>query len=106
VDTALSSINGEYENQIKSPTSVYETSNSLPDKMNISLETEKQIYNEPIKIKEDYGPVYQEPPSSVSKIYEEFGGKWFHKISHHEVRCAVSNTCKNSSIKQVMHTRS
>ncbi|XP_065893685.1 CUB and sushi domain-containing protein 1-like isoform X2 [Dysidea avara] len=86
VDTALSSMNGTYENQIQLPTSIYETPNSPPNAMIITLETEKQIYDEPFEINEDYGPIYHEPPSNVNKIYEQFEGKKIHKINHHEVR--------------------
>ena len=82
MDTALSSINGAYETQIQLPS----MSNSPPV---ISLETEKQIYDEPFEIQKDNGPIYHEPPSNVNKIYEELGGEKFHKIKHHEVRCVV-----------------
>ncbi|XP_065899776.1 uncharacterized protein [Dysidea avara] len=86
VDTALSSMNGAYETQIQLPTSIYDKPNSLPSTMIITLETEKQIYDEPFEVNEDYGPIYHEPPSNVNKIYEQFEGKKIHKINHHEVR--------------------
>ena len=75
-------MDGAYETQIQLP-SIY----SSPPV--ISLETEKQIYDEPFVMQKDYGPIYQEPPSNVSKIYEEFEGENFQKINHHEVRCVV-----------------
>jgi len=71
------------------PKSMYEMPKFLPNTMMISLETEKQIYDDPLEIQKDYGPIYHEPPSNVKKIYEEFEGKRFHKISHHEVRYVV-----------------
>ena len=89
VDTALSSMNGAYETQIQLPTSIYDKPNSLPSTMIITLETEKQIYDEPFEVNEDYGPIYHEPPSNVNKIYEQFEGKKIHKINHHEVRFVV-----------------
>ena len=55
----------------------------------ISLETEKQIYDEPFEIQKDCGPIYHEPPSIINKIYEGFKGENFRIINHHEVRCVV-----------------
>jgi len=86
VDAALSSMEGAYETMIQLPKSMYEIPNFLPSKMMISLETEKQIYDDPFEIQKDYGPIYHEPSSNVKKIYEEFEGKRFHKISHNEIR--------------------
>jgi len=86
VDTALSSMEGAYETQFSLPTSAYETPISLPDTMTISLETEKQIYDEPFEIQKDCGPIYHDPPSNITKIYEVFEGENFQKINHNEVR--------------------
>jgi len=89
VDAALSSVDGSYETIIQLPKSMYEIPNYLPNTMIMSPETEKQLYDEPIEIQKDYGPIYQEPPSSVKKIYEKFEGKHCHKINHHDIRCVV-----------------
>ena len=84
-ETSLTSVEGMYETaaQYQLLMSEIETpSHSLSD----SLEREKQIYNTPFKDEKDYGPDYEEPPSNVNKIYQEFEGKKFNKIHSHEIR--------------------
>jgi len=50
-----------------------------------SMEEEQLIYETPSENKEDYGPVYEKPPSDEHKIYEKFEGKNFCKLFHKEV---------------------
>ena len=86
VDTALSSVDGVYETKLPW-SSIYETYDSPSSTMMTSLETEKQIYDEPFEIEENYGPIYHEPPSNVNKIYEEIERGKIPKINHDEIRC-------------------
>ena len=82
MDTALSSVNGVYETQLPW-SSIYDSPSST---MMTSLETEKQIYDEPFEIERDYGPIYHEPPSNVNKIYEEIEKGNIPKINHDDIR--------------------
>ena len=51
-----------------------------------SLEAEQLIYDTPFEDEDSYGPIYYEPPLKLNKIYEEFEGKRFRKLYHHEIR--------------------
>ena len=49
---------------------------------------EQLIYDTPFEDEDSYGPIYYEPPLKLNKIYEEFEGKRFRKLYHHEIRFA------------------
>jgi len=60
-------------------------SDATPYEIAVSMEAEQHIYETPCEDEEDYGPVYQKPPSDEQKIYEEFEGKRLHKILFNEI---------------------
>jgi len=88
LEAALSGMDGIYEmaKPYELPLSAYEVSGPSSHTIATSLEVEQQIYETPFEDEESYGPIYYEPPSSLLKIYEEFEGKKFHKLYHHEIR--------------------
>jgi len=77
------------------PESAYEMSDISPYAIANSLEDEQQIYDTPFEDEDSYGPIYYEPPSNLQKIYEEFEGKKFRKLYHHEIRFVSANLCNN-----------
>jgi len=58
---------------------------AAPHEIAVSMEVEQHIYETPCEDEEDYGPVYQKPPSDEQKIYEEFEVKRLHKIFQNEI---------------------
>ena len=85
----MSGLDGMYEmaKPYELPLSAFEVSVTT---VATSIEAERQIYDTPFEDEESYGPIYYEPPSSLHKIYEEFEGKKFRKLYHHEIRFALS----------------
>ncbi|XP_065900392.1 uncharacterized protein [Dysidea avara] len=51
-----------------------------------SLQTEEQIYDTPCNNKQDYGPIYCSPSDDETKLYQDFEGKKFQKLSHKEIK--------------------
>ena len=85
LETTLSNMERIYEEDATQYALPYEISSYAN-----SLDAEKQIYQTPFEDEESYGPIYYEPPSNLQKIYEEFEGKGFHKLHHHEIRFVMS----------------
>jgi len=95
VDKAISSMKRQYTvimpAQYEIPSSstpavgIYEMEGPAPYEIAESIEDEQQIYETPCEIEENIGPVYQEPSSDEHKIYEEFEGKRFRRLSHYEI---------------------
>ena len=63
----------------------YEYDCASPFDLAQSVEEEQLIYETPSENQENYGPVYEKPPSDEHKIYEKFEGKRFRKLFHKEV---------------------
>ena len=89
VDKALSKMEASktpliYEIPITTSSTTME-SNATPYEIAVSMEAEQHIYETPCEDEEDYGPVYQKPPSNEQKIYEEFEGKRLRKILYNEI---------------------
>ncbi|XP_065899772.1 uncharacterized protein [Dysidea avara] len=84
------SMDGIYEmaRPYELPVSVFEMSGPSPYAIVdcTSLEVEQLIYDTPFEDEDSYGPIYYEPPLKLNKIYEEFEGKRFRKLYHHEIR--------------------
>ena len=92
MDKALSSMKANniplvYETPISISSTTMENDplSAAPYEIAVSMEAEQQIYETPCEDEEDYGPVYQKPPSDEQKIYEEFEGKRLHKLFHNEI---------------------
>ncbi|XP_065896150.1 ephrin type-A receptor 4a-like isoform X2 [Dysidea avara] len=92
VDKALSTMKANniplvYETpiSISSTTMVNDPLSAAPYEIAVSMEAEQHIYETPCEDEEDYGPVYQKPPSDEQKIYEEFEGKRLCKLFHNEI---------------------
>ena len=92
VDKALSTMKAnkvlmayEMPTSINSSTMENDPSSASPYKIVVSLKTEQNIYETPLEDEENYGPIYQKPPSDEGKIYEEFEGKKLRKLFHNEI---------------------
>jgi len=92
VDKALSTMKAnkvlmayEMPTSINSSTMENDPSSASPNKIAVSLKTEQNIYETPLEDEENYGPIYQKPPSDEGKIYEEFEGKKLRKLFHNEI---------------------
>ena len=78
---ALSNMNEANELQYESSVSWYKESSPPPLEIAKSIEEEAVIYSTPCEDEGSYGPIYCEPPCDELKIYEEFEGKRYCKLS-------------------------
>ena len=93
LEVALSNMEAVYEMaspQYALPVCAYEMSEISPYAIANSLEAEQEIYETPFEDEDSYGPIYYEPPSNLQKIYEEFEGKRFRKLYHHQIRFDIT----------------